>query len=263
MSSYNYMCCGVPSNPFDDIFGGATQPVEENNQKASAWDNPFGVLPPGQQQEQGQPSQAAVDSRSVTSWSQDGYSYASDARSMGASTMTGSYASSNLENKSLKDIEREERARSRATLLSETYSDTGDLKKNTSVPRALGLGGGVMTSDQASYILQKKGIVKNSDGTLMNKRTMKSKRRLFHLIRRTESSRPKKEKTPEDVRDPETVPGMKLNIDIEKEEKAREKATQMISNGAYPHHPKASLAFYINPHENEKPKVDKGPSPIV
>jgi len=243
--SNEYFCCGVPQNPWDDIFGnGATQPVAQQGKSEQAWDNPFDLAAPATQT-----PQYRQDARSIGSSTLTYDRSVADTRSVG----TRSYDSrdSNLTNKSLKDIEREEKARKRAMLLSETLMETGDLQKGMEKPKPLGLDRGVMGPAAAAMILEKKGLSKSPDEkTLVNKAAMSTKRKLWHLIKRTETTRPKKELTPEDVRDPDTVPGMKLQVDVEKEEKAKNQATLMISSGRYAHNEKAGTAFYT-PFERE------------
>lgn len=63
-------------------------------------------------------------------------------------------------------------------------------------------------------------------------------------VAKTQTTRPKKELTPEDVRDPETIPGMKSKVDVSKEEEAKTKAFQMISNGEYRFDPRAMIASW-------------------
>lgn len=241
--SDNYFCCGVPQNPWDDIFGnGATQPVTQQGKPAQSWDNPFGLAAPATQT-----PQYRQDARSIGSSTYD--RSVADTRSVG--NRSHDSRDSNLTNKSLKDIEREEKARQRAMMLSETLMETGDLQKGFEKPKPLGLDRGVMGPAAAAMILEKKGLTKSPDEkTLVNMATMSTKRKLFHLIKRTETTRPKKELTPEDVRDPDTIPGMKLIVDIEKEEKAKSLATLMISSGKFPHNAKAGNAFYT-PFERE------------
>lgn len=48
-----------------------------------------------------------------------------------------------------------------------------------------------------------------------------------------ESSRPKRALTAEDVRDPETVAGMKGQMDIEREERAKKKALFLMRFGCF------------------------------
>lgn len=54
-------------------------------------------------------------------------------------------------------------------------------------------------------------------------------------VAKTETTRGKKELTPEDIRDPETVPGMKCQVDLQREDEAKKKAFEMITTGNYPY----------------------------
>ena len=251
--SNNYFCCGVPNNPWDDVFGnGATQPVAQQQPKPTDWDNPFGVAAP-------QPvSYDQQDARSMGSGSYD--RSVADVRSVGSNSR-----GSNFGNKSIKDIEREEKARKRAILLSETMVETGDIRNDPEKPKPLGLDKGVMGATQAAKILETKGLSSwhADEKTLIKKAALSTKRKLFHLIKRTETTRTKKELTPEDVRDPETIPGMKLQVDIEKEEKAKNNATLMISSGRFPHDEKAGTAFYTLLERQQVNRTDHKINAIV
>ena len=82
-------------------------------------------------------------------------------------------------------------------------------------------------------------------------------------IEKTETTRPKKELTPEDVRDPETVPGMVSKAGIAMEEDAKKKARIMISDGKYPYHEKAGHAIWSFHDVNRIRKTDGKINPIV
>lgn len=192
--SNNYFCCGVPTNPWEDVFGnGATQPIAQEQPKTVDWDNPFDLAAP-------QPvSYTQEDARSMGSGSYD--RSVADVRSIGSHSRDSSFG-----NKSLKEMQRE---------------------------------------NNAAMFLEKGGLTRSPyEKTFVNKEAMSTKRKLFHLIKRTETTRAKKELTAEDVRDPDTIPGMKLQSDIDKEEKAKNSATLMISSGRFPHDKKAGTAFY-------------------
>jgi len=53
------------------------------------------------------------------------------------------------------------------------------------------------------------------------------------LAKKTETTRPKREVTPSDVRDPETVAGMKSPVDITLEEAAEKQASAMLNDDRY------------------------------
>ena len=69
-------------------------------------------------------------------------------------------------------------------------------------------------------------------------------RRDKKAVAKTETTRTKKELTPEDVRDPESIPGMKSKTAVSQEEEAKTKAFQMISNGEYKFDPRAMIASW-------------------
>lgn len=64
------------------------------------------------------------------------------------------------------------------------------------------------------------------------------------LAKRTESTRPKKEVTPSDVRDPETAAGMKSPVEVELEEAAKNQACAMLNDEQYKFNYKAGIAAF-------------------
>lgn len=261
MTSNSYFCCGVPTNPFDDIFcGGATQPVAQDQVKPD-WDNPFGVAPP----QQSPPMDARSVDTSGTGARSSGQN--GDVRSVGSSVSYSSKAS-NLAHKSMKEISREEKARKRALFLAETLMETGKLEgENTQKKTSIGLSGNAMTAMQAESILEMNRSGDKGQG--MDDRALAAKAaRILALkvksqIDKTETSREEKSKTPEDVRDPETVPGMVSRAGIAMEEDAKMRARSMISDGKYPHHEKAGIAVWSIHDTRRSRKTDGTLNPIV
>lgn len=148
----------------------------------------------------------------------------------------------NLHGKSLKDIEREDYARSRAQRLQEGWATSGDFAEAE--------GASVLTSDHMVRKHELKQTFASPEVTAktaaVNAAVMEIKELRKHQVsmKKTETTREKKELTPEDVRDPETVPGMKCKVDIEMEEEAKTKAFQMISNGQYQYDQRAGQAIW-------------------
>lgn len=64
------------------------------------------------------------------------------------------------------------------------------------------------------------------------------------LVKNTESTRPKKTVTSSDVRDPETVAGMKCQVEVELEVAARKQACAMLNDDQYRFNYKAGLAAF-------------------
>jgi len=64
------------------------------------------------------------------------------------------------------------------------------------------------------------------------------------LAKKTETTRPKREVTPSDVRDPETVAGMKSPVDITLEEAAEKQASAMLNDDQYRFSYKAGYAAF-------------------
>jgi len=243
-----YFCCGVPANPWDDIFGdAATQPVAQDQAKAQDWDNPFGLAPP-------QPVQTRPeDARSVSTSATDNRSagtYGEEVRSVGSATYRSvdsrGSRDSNFENKTLKDIEREEAAKKRAMKLSESLI-AGDLQKGYTYQRKNAvLGGAVLTPQQATKALEGKKLAELSpdERVLVARIAMNQAKETQNQIKKTETTRKPKDATAEDCRDPETIPGMKCKADITTEDGAKRQAALMISYGKYEYDEKAGVAIY-------------------
>lgn len=64
------------------------------------------------------------------------------------------------------------------------------------------------------------------------------------LVKNTESTRARKQVTPDDVRDPETVAGMKCQVEIELEEAAKKQAVAMLNDEQYRFNHKAGIAAF-------------------
>lgn len=258
MSSTNFLCCGAPTNPWDSIFcggGEATQPVAYEQKQN--WDNPFGVAPPQQA--------SILDARSVDSSGTGGRSTGTygDTRSTGSTGTT-------LTNKTFKDISREEKARKRAVFLSENLmrSESPEPEKGAG-PRkkpSVGLSGSAMSAVHAEMIMDnnKGATTANVDDRVLATQVAAAlARKIKGQIDKTETTRPKKDLAPEDVRDPETVPGMVSKAGIALEEDARKKARTMISSGKYPYHEKAGNAVWSFQDTHRIRKSDGKLNPIV
>ena len=261
--SNTYLCCGVPANPWNDIFGnenGATIPNSQEQGKSQDWDNPFGVAPPQFAQAQRGPS---ADSRSVGSYGTRSAGTYGDARSVDSSAGQNSM----LSNKSLKDIEREQAARRRALALSENLINTGQIGQVTMGDRpTTKMGRTTMTAEMTQKLagssLIKQGPTPMDEKILASKAALIEAKRAQDQVRRTETTLPKKELTPEDVRDPETVPGMRERAEVDKEVAAKRKAVVMISNGKYRYHEKAGIALYTMADALRPRKTDGTLNPI-
>jgi hypothetical protein len=259
----NYFCCG---NPWDDIFGSTNQPeaqVEVNTPKSQPQDfnNPFAQTysPYGHNTNPNTPSVSSNSYGDEVRYSDEhhtaGRSVVShDTRSVASrrSTDTRSTAShrsgqsagsrsSAFHGKSLQDIEREQKSKARALRLQEAMIDED---RDTLV------GASVLTSEKTQWKLEAKQKLANpeihSKTSAVNAKVQEIKELKRHQlsVEKTETSRPKKELTPEDVRDPETVPGMKCKMDVDKEEDAKKKALGMINSGKYKYDERAGNAMW-------------------
>lgn len=255
----DYFCCGV-TNPWDDIFGETATHQVPQEQNKTDWNNPFAAAPqvnPESRSEQ-------FDSRSVGGYSTDARSigtynsgHAGTVTSVGsgtAGTVTSAggtvtsvgsatkrkvnppkNTSSNMVGKSLRDIEREEKARKRALKMSESLMITN--KSNDGASRgAMILTQGSTYETNASMKSEEKKLAKQVDRVLSQKTQVE--------VARTETSRKKREKTDEDVRDPETVRGMKAPIEIYNEKMAKKQSALMISSGKFPYNENAGIAIW-------------------
>ena len=246
--SNNYFCCG---NPWDDIFGSTDNQVESpQTQQAQApkpqsqdWNNPFNnTYAPYNEKDETRMTDESVD-RSVTG----------DARSIGSRRSTDTMSTAtrrkayvpktyNLDAKSLADIEREDHARTKALRLQEGWATSGDF--------AQAEGASVLTSDHLARKHELKQtfaspeVASKTAAVNAAVKELKELRRHQVSMKKTETTREKKELTPEDIRDPETVPGMKCKSDVEMEEEAKTKAFQMISNGQYQYDQRAGQAMW-------------------
>ena len=224
-SGANYFCCG---NPWDDIFGSTeneVQPQQKAQPQAQDWNNPFNNTY--------QTYNQADEVRSYDSQPADRGD--GDVRSVGSRKSTGSQYSrnSNLTGKSLADIEREDQARARAMYMQEQYMADGSIARSE--------GASVLTDDRLAVKHMSKQTYRDPEVSAKTSAVNRAVQALQQMklvekkVSKTETTRPKKEMTPEDVRDPETVTGMKCKVDITLEEEAKKKGLQMISNGEYPY----------------------------
>jgi hypothetical protein len=243
----NYFCCG---NPWDDIFGSTDNQVDSpQTQQAQApkpqtqdWNDPFNTTyAPYNERDETRMSDESVD-RSVTGDARSMGSRSADTMSTATRRKTYVPKTSNLEGKSLADIEREDHARSRALRMQEGWAASGDFAEEE--------GASVLTS---GYMARKHKLKQTFDQPEVATKTaavnaavkeLKELRKHQASMKKTETTREKKELTPEDVRDPETVPGMKCRSDVEMEEEAKIKAFQMISNGQYQYDQRAGMAMW-------------------
>lgn len=254
--STNYLCC---ANPFDDFFGSPAPGTQSSqtiapHQKAvqtQDWNSPFnnGYAPysateEGRSIEDDNKSREVSDVRSVGSrGTHDTRSSYDTYGSYGTRSSRYSAASSNLHGKSLQDIERENYARHRAMQMQESLVNSGSMAEaeETSVLAT----GKAASKLKRRHTMMKQPEVKAKSAAVNTAVKMLQKLRIDKKKRdMTETTRKKKELTPEDVRDPETIPGMRSKVDAEKEEEAKTKAFQMISNGEYRFDVNNTVAYF-------------------
>lgn len=243
----NYFCCG---NPWDDIFGGnemvQNQTAKNQEQPQSQgeqmdWNNPYGetYMPYG-----------FDERRHVDEGNSTARSGHTDARSTGSGTHRSSTSGRSNESKStafgiksLRDIEREQFAMNKALQLQESLMHTGKLPRKTS---ALAV----------TPIL--------ADRDLAEERHVKIMKKNMESVRKTETTRKPKDKSAEDVRDPETVAGMKGVKGVAMEETAKKKAVGMINNGEFRYDDRAGVAIYsANESSKNTRKTDNKVMEIV
>lgn len=268
MSRASYFCCQVPENPWDDIFGcgGTTQTVTSDTVatshgsfKTQDWNNPFTTT--SSTTSSSRENASRPDARSVTSYDNVTNRYSGnedrfDVPSGGTKRVT--FKEPHFEN-----ISPSFSTRKKTTVVNSIFDQSFD--SDSSGNHSDDSNKVIMVTDKVNKRLQKKGLIRSPiDGNrFIKKESLSIKRKLQLLVMRTETTRPKKELTPEDVRDPETVPGMKLMVDIEKEKKAQERATTMISTGEFQHNEKAGVALYTISDRGQMNRTDGRVNPIV
>mmetsp|Transcript_3058 Transcript_3058/g.3542 ORF Transcript_3058/g.3542 Transcript_3058/m.3542 type:complete len:290 (+) Transcript_3058:156-1025(+) len=147
----------------------------------------------------------------------------------------GPKVSFRLEGKTLKDREREDQARARAMKLSESLmvaAKKPGYRKTTH-----------------KFIVDTK-----TDQKLQAIRAAIELKQKQRSVEKTETTRHKKQLlvTPKKVKDPETVQGMKCSMDIEREEKSKKKALDMISHGFYPYAKNAGTPAIYSSHGTKR-----------
>lgn len=241
----NYFCCGT--NPWDDVFGSANTDTGIPKEVQS-WNDPFtpAAQPQPYNTDEGRYDSDvrsvgnSVGTRSIGTVESQ-YHHSVGARSAGTSgsqynsvDSRSSDRKSRLEGKTLRDIEREEAAQKKALQLQEN----------------LGLASAPSTEEVLKKLREGKKKpppttpLEKIEASRLAKEKLHQKRQNIKMNAMAESSRPKKELTPEDVRDPETIPGMKCQVDITKENEAKQQALSMISDDYYKHDKKAGIAVY-------------------
>jgi len=274
-SNLNYLCCGLDQgSPWEDIFGGGSSQntARSSEQKileqVQDWSNPFDAVRNNQRREI--KNQQSDESRSIDEGysrkaaddphtGRSGYRHQSQgSRSVGSGYGSGrqhhSYQASDEGNHSVGSGYASNRARaeqnphSRPTALTmhEEMVINGDISHDSSSSRL------PMTTTQQIQLSMKTQNehrrVLTEDNTILAKKAAiarsKTLRHQIMLAKKTETTRRKKDVSPEDVRDPETVPGMKCHVDVETEEAAQTRALTMLVEEEYKFNPKAGLAAF-------------------
>mmetsp|Transcript_8058 Transcript_8058/g.15178 ORF Transcript_8058/g.15178 Transcript_8058/m.15178 type:complete len:272 (+) Transcript_8058:154-969(+) len=271
MSGVSYFCCQGPENPWDNIFGcGGTQSVTSatysvsNSQfkVAQDWNNPFSSSSISSHGSAGRPEARSISSydQYVTTSSRNGDN--EDRVDVQSAKKKVTFKEPHFENMSPSF------SRKKGTVIN-TYFDQmcdSDSSDNNDSNDGDDNHKKIMMTGKMDKKLKKRGLVRSPiDGNkFVKKDSLSIKRKLQLLVMRTETTRPKKELTPEDVRDPETVPGMKLLVDIEKEKKAQERATTMISTDEFLHDEKAGAALYtLSSDRGQVRRINGKVNPIV
>lgn len=251
VAGMSYLCCG--GNPWDDIFGASNEETTQQKPQAQAqnWNNPFGAY--------NQPPIDTVESRYGDDSTVGGRSDVRSITSRGSHDRTpvSPPRRTNLGGKTLWDIEREDRAMFTALRLQEEMANDDNSQMTAE-------GASVLTSDRMARKQDRKQTYKDPEvaakTAAVNRAVneLQTLRKYKRSVQQTETTRPKKGTTPEDVRDPETISGMKCKADIETEEKAKTKAFQMISFGKFKYDRNAGLAIMSSDESNYVQRKDKG-----
>lgn len=230
IGGYNYLCCG--GNPWDDIFGSGAQaevdqqPTGQDMKQVQDWNNPFSQYPnqgvstptPSYNQQESRGAESPTRSmnsqnRSVPNSPVHGQTTMEDAsvvHSVGSGTL-GSGATRRTATSMKSEVEEED------------LTDTDRRRKIVAKHKALKLQQRLMNGDGVAIIKEKKPKEEN-ERVIAAKRTKEA----IVLLGKTETTRKKKEQTGEDVRDPETISGMKNHYDLERELTARRRSQQML-----------------------------------
>jgi len=136
----------------------------------------------------------------------------------------------------LRDIEREDKAKSRALKLQEALSSAGQQPKTHAAS--------VLASDYAAqkFEMRQKGqdkdISKKTSRVNAAVQAIKDTRKHITNVLRTETTRPRKPKNPEEI------PDLKARSDLDDEEEAKKKSLYMISSGHYHYDERAGVAMW-------------------
>jgi len=267
----NFLCCGLAeqANDISEMFGAAQRKVMtpinggsiSNGQpeQEQDWSNPFDHMRQGTHF-----AQSPQEIRSVVNHSPRRSAENRDSRdtSNTGEEDCGIYGPGRYDgnvrvgNRRVRPISYTSSTKhNRALALQEQYIMTTELSHdNSENSRSVK---SVMTVDKKTTKRQKENL-KTKDKHLMMNRELsaralaardaahrsKSLRQQALLVKHTESTRVRKGVTSSDVRDPETVAGMKCQVDVELEEAAKKQACAMLNDNQYRFNYKAGLAAF-------------------
>lgn len=271
-SGLGYICC-VGGSPWDDIWGSSNETNTPVKSPPQDFNNPFSHFEPDKRSDESLSTNRSpyTDARSVASHTVTGQSVAGHSaasQSVASQSTAGlsigtrrkrtppSKKNTDLDGKTLRDVEREDKAKSRALKLQEALSSAGQQPKTHAAS--------VLASDYAAHKFelrqkgQDKDISKKTSRVNAAVQAIKDTRKHIEAVGKTETTRPQRPLTADDMRDTESVSGMKGHNDIELEEEARKKGLYMISSGQYHYDEKAGVALWTSNDRNNNIRKTSG-----
>jgi hypothetical protein len=215
------------------MFGSSVATTTQKTATQQDWSNPFDFFsspapteaPPATTTTHTSNSNSPMedDARSITSNGTRG--------SVNTRSSVGGY-SANTDYRERINKSRDDYAQQRALEMSHQMDADGSMPPSSQTTLAT-----PMTPKQSQQKLQGGSISSAPTSKKVNRTaSVREKLASFRLTKKltskTETTRPKKPLTDEDVRDPETVPGMKSKSDITMEETAQERALMMVDETA-------------------------------
>lgn len=278
VGGHNYLCCGI-TNPFDDMWGGGeaeypTNPAGQDNMKqVQDWNNPFAPNYQGPQDPPGVVTPTA-------SFTYDAYeehraepssptrSVTSQTRSVVSNSPQGLVVGSHPP----EDASVIHSVGSGSETVASRTSRTVSSKKTTSTMRSFVDDEDLSALDKKRKIVAQHKAMKmqerllNGDGVELKKKPKskeenervkqaKQVRESYALLAKTETTRKKRELTDDDVRDPESISGMKSSDDIDREKTAQRRSQQMLDYNQFTSISlMPSLGAYTGMEENKNVK---------
>jgi len=251
-SAFSYLCCGLDqASPLGGIFPGGTKEngyIKEMEQ-VQDWNNPFDVVRNDQyrgiDREYSVESREDIDHKSPDFRSPD-YRYPASPRSQGYGYASRKVVGSGPDSHSTGTGYRRRTYQTSMQGFNPTESEYSSHKKFIHRPhttKALTMHEEIFISGSMSHDSSSSMNSHKLNKKLLASRNSKNLLHQIMLSKKTETTRGKII-TPEDVRDPETVPGMKCQEDVDEEEDAQRRALTMLMSDLYRFNPKAGYACF-------------------